>query len=78
MILGYYLVDLSSSFDPYLTFSDGSILIIFSFGEIVPLGSNYLASYAAGVRTGIRELAPKLIGLDPTQVIPFLSWRIFL
>ena len=38
------------------------------YGEVVPLGPNYLASYAAGVRTGIAELAPKLIGRDPTQV----------
>ena len=37
-------------------------------GEAVPLGPNYLASYAAGVRTGIAELAPKLNGRDPTQV----------
>ena len=31
--------------------------ILFSltgYGEVVPLGPNYLASYAAGVRTGIK------------------------
>ena len=38
------------------------------YGEVVPLGSNYLPSYAAGVRTGLQELCPKLIGQDPTQI----------
>lgn len=37
-------------------------------GEAVPLGPNYLPSYAAGVRAGIRELGPRLIGEDPTQL----------
>ena len=31
------------------------------YGEVVPLGPNYLASYADGVRAGIKELGPKLI-----------------
>ena len=35
---------------------------------MVPLGPNYLPSYAAGVRSGIKELGPKLIGQDPTQI----------
>jgi len=38
------------------------------YGEVVPLGPNYLASYASGVRAGIRELGPKLIGQDPTML----------
>lgn len=37
-------------------------------GEVCPLGPVYLASYAAGVRTGLRELAPSLIGHDPTEL----------
>ena len=37
-------------------------------GEVCPLGSSYLPAYAAGVRTGIAELAPHLIGEDPTQL----------
>ena len=37
------------------------------FGEVCPLGPFYLPSYAEGVRAGLRELAPHLIGLDPTQ-----------
>ncbi len=38
------------------------------YGEICPLGPAYLPAYAAGARTGIAELAPRLIGLDPTQL----------
>lgn len=37
------------------------------FGEVCPLGPAYLPAYANGVRTGIAELAPHLIGLDPTE-----------
>ena len=37
-------------------------------GEVCPLGSSYLPAYAAGARTGIAELAPALIGEDPTQL----------
>ena len=36
--------------------------------QAVPLGPNYLASYAAGVRAGLKELGPKLLGRDPTQL----------
>jgi len=38
------------------------------YGEICPLGAAYLPAYAAGARTGIAELSPHLIGLDPTQL----------
>jgi L-alanine-DL-glutamate epimerase-like enolase superfamily enzyme len=34
-------------------------------GEVCPLGPFYLPSYAKGARTGIAELAPDLIGVDP-------------
>ena len=37
------------------------------YGEVCPLGPVYLPSYAAGARAGITEIAPHLIGLDPTQ-----------
>ena len=37
-------------------------------GEVCPLGPVYLPAYAAGVRTGLQELAPQLIGDDPTQL----------
>lgn len=38
------------------------------YGEICPLGPFYLPSYAAGARAGIAELAPDLLGEDPTQL----------
>lgn len=44
---------------------------ITGFGEICPLGPAYLPAYAAGARTGLAELAPHLLGLDPTQLGPF-------
>jgi L-alanine-DL-glutamate epimerase-like enolase superfamily enzyme len=34
-------------------------------GECCPLGPVYLPSYAAGVRAGLAELGPALMGLDP-------------
>jgi L-alanine-DL-glutamate epimerase-like enolase superfamily enzyme len=38
------------------------------YGEVCPLGPAYLPAYAAGVRTGLLELAPRLLGEDPTQL----------
>lgn len=38
------------------------------WGEVCPLGPFYLPAYAEGVRTGIAELGPHLIGLDPRQI----------
>ncbi|HEV3219123.1 MAG TPA: cis-3-hydroxy-L-proline dehydratase [Candidatus Acidoferrales bacterium] len=40
------------------------------YGEVCPLGPAYLPAYAAGARTGIAELAPSLIGADPSQLGP--------
>ncbi len=37
-------------------------------GEVCPLGPFYLPAYADGVRAGIKELAPHLLGCDPTQL----------
>ena len=37
------------------------------YGECCPLGPFYLPAYANGVRSGIKELGPHLIGEDPTQ-----------
>ena len=42
---------------------------ITGYGEVCPLGPVYLPAYAAGVRAGIKEIGPKLIGSDPTQLI---------
>ncbi len=38
------------------------------FGEVCPLGPFYLPAYANGVRAGIAELGPHLIGEDPCQL----------
>ncbi|MEO1240725.1 MAG: cis-3-hydroxy-L-proline dehydratase [Pseudomonadota bacterium] len=38
------------------------------FGEVCPLGPFYLPAFAAGARAGIGELAPTLLGQDPTAV----------
>ena len=37
-------------------------------GEVCPLGPFYLPAYAEGVRAGLRELAPHLIGQDPREL----------
>ncbi|MEM9412627.1 MAG: enolase C-terminal domain-like protein, partial [Planctomycetota bacterium] len=41
---------------------------IAGYGEVCPLGPFYLPAYAAGVRTGVQEIGPRLIGLDPLQI----------
>lgn len=38
------------------------------WGEVCPLGPFYLPAYAEGVRAGIRELGPHLIGFDPCEI----------
>ena len=38
------------------------------YGEACPLGPVYLPAYAAGARLGIQEIAPQLIGDDPTHL----------
>ena len=37
-------------------------------GEACPLGAAYLPAYAGGVRAGLAELAPRLLGEDPRQL----------
>ena len=37
------------------------------WGEACPWGSTYLPAFAGGIRTGIGELAPTLIGQDPRR-----------
>ena len=37
-------------------------------GEVCPLGPFYLPAYAGGVRAGLRELGPHLLGEDPRQL----------
>lgn len=38
------------------------------WGESTPFGATYIASHAMGVRAGIAEIAPNLLGLDPRRV----------
>src|SRR6478736_4247198 len=38
------------------------------YGEVCPLGPFYLPAYADGVRAGMRELGPHLLGEDPIQL----------
>src|SRR3954449_3705404 len=39
------------------------------YGEVCPLGPFYLPAYAEGVRAGLRELAPHLLGHDPRELL---------
>src|SRR6202035_555370 len=39
------------------------------YGEVCPLGPFYLPAYANGVRAGLAELGPHLIGEDPLQLL---------
>ncbi len=38
------------------------------YGEVCPLGPFYLPAYADGVRAGLRELGPHVIGHDPREL----------
>ncbi len=38
------------------------------WGEVCPLGPFYLPAYAGGVRAGVQELGPHLIGEDPREL----------
>ena len=42
---------------------------ICGIGEVCPLGPFYLPAYGPGVRTGIAELAPHLIGQEATAIV---------
>ena len=37
-------------------------------GESCPVGNTYLPAYPRGVRAGIEEIAPALVGVDPTDI----------
>lgn len=41
---------------------------IVGHGEVCPLGPAYLPAYAEGARAGINEIAPHLIGRNPTRL----------
>ena len=38
------------------------------WGESTPFGPNYIAAHGRGVRAGIEEIAPHLLGRDPREV----------
>ncbi len=40
------------------------------YAECCPLGSAYLPAYARGVRAGLEEIGPRLIGMDPLALGP--------
>jgi L-alanine-DL-glutamate epimerase-like enolase superfamily enzyme len=76
-----YQVDLPLAEGPY-NWSGGNTVAVFDstivrvdtdggvsgYGEVCPLGPAYLPAYAEGARTGISELGPALLGMDPTQL----------
>src|SRR5437764_2900041 len=39
------------------------------YGEVCPLGPFYLPAYAKGVRAGIAELGPHLLGENPLELL---------
>ena len=41
---------------------------VVGWGDGVPWGPNFVAAYARGVRAGLDELCPQLIGKDPTAI----------
>ncbi len=41
---------------------------LIGYGEVCPLGPFYLPAYAEGVRAGLKELAPHLLGFDPCEL----------
>jgi len=47
-----------------ITSDDGLV----GWGEVCPLSSTYQAEHGAGVRAALAEMAPALIGEDPTQI----------
>jgi L-alanine-DL-glutamate epimerase-like enolase superfamily enzyme len=42
---------------------------LIGYGEVCPLGPFYLPAFAEGVRAGLRELAPHLMGWDPRELL---------
>jgi L-alanine-DL-glutamate epimerase-like enolase superfamily enzyme len=42
---------------------------LIGYAEVCPLGPFYLPAYAEGVRAGLRELGPHLLGEDPRQLL---------
>jgi L-alanine-DL-glutamate epimerase-like enolase superfamily enzyme len=61
----------SRSNDNFVEVFDSTIVEVASdtglrgYGECCPLGAAYLPAYAAGVRAGLQQLGPRLLGADP-------------
>ena len=78
-----YQVDLPLVEGPY-NWSGGNTVTVFDstivridtdeglsgYGEVCPLGPAYLPAYASGARTGIAEIGPALLGMDPIALGP--------
>lgn len=53
---------------------DSTVLEVFTdagitgYSEVCPLGAFYLPSYPAGVRAGLKELVPHVLGADPLEL----------
>ncbi|HEX4612067.1 MAG TPA: mandelate racemase, partial [Urbifossiella sp.] len=45
--------------------TDGGLV---GWGEVCPLGPAYLPAYAAGVRAGLAEIGPHLLGQNPLEL----------
>ncbi|MGL4421736.1 MAG: mandelate racemase/muconate lactonizing enzyme family protein, partial [Gemmataceae bacterium] len=41
---------------------------LIGYGEVCPLGPFYLPAYADGVRAGLKELTPHILGFDPREL----------
>jgi L-alanine-DL-glutamate epimerase-like enolase superfamily enzyme len=41
---------------------------LIGYGEVCPLGPFYLPAYADGVRAGLKELVPHILGADPREL----------
>lgn len=61
---GRLLVDTLDSTIVALETANGLV----GWGEGCPWGSTYLPAFARGIRAGIEELAPQLLGLDPCRL----------
>lgn len=60
----HYSLSVGESFVVRIDTDDG----LSGWGEVCPIGAVYLASHPKGVPSGIAELAPRLIGEDPTNL----------
>jgi L-alanine-DL-glutamate epimerase-like enolase superfamily enzyme len=50
------------------TGKDAGVTLLTGWGEVCPLGPFYLPAYANGVRAGLKELGPHLLGENPLEL----------